>query len=226
MAKNTNTASVIDNTPAPVPNVPVYLETTESTVRLPWSGDTVDVTTIPAQGIAYLLQYGVNKTTQDAVSGLKARVAEAWQAYRDGKADKAHTKAMAGYAKTLGYTVDAICQWPLEDLTTRLVNKESSDRWNDVMSGKMDIPGSGNRLSGLARMAYDIAEGVIKARAKARNMKLTDANLDTLVEAYLAGPEGDNARAEAQRRMDSVGALAAVANADGDTSDIMSLLNG
>lgn len=223
MAKNTNTAPAIDNVTAPVP---VYLETTESTVRLPWSGDTVDVTTIPAQGIAYLLQYGVNKTTQDAVSGLKARVAEAWQAYRDGKADKAHTKAMSGYAKTLGYAADEIAAWSLDGLTTRLVNKESSDRWNDVMAGKMDIPGSGNRLSGLARMAYDIAEAIIKARAKARNTKLTDANLEMLVVAFLAGPEGDAVRVEAQRRMDSIGALAAIASVDGDTSDIMSLLNG
>lgn len=224
MAKNaTKVQGVTIETPALT-----YLETTESQVRLPWNGEMVDVSTINPQGIAYLLQYGVNQTCQDATASRRQKAKATWEAMHGAEAPKdTMLKAWKELAEYIGYSTDACADMKLETFLDHVSDRAMSDRWADAHAGRMDVPGVSNRLTGMAKLMREIAEETITARAKARGMKLTTEDAKRLASNLIERNDGETAkiRAEAERRMAMVNEMAGqVESTIG--GDLDSLLNG
>lgn len=206
-----------------------YIETTEPTVRLPWSGQEVRVADIPPTSIAYLIQYGTNKTGQDAASGALAKAKEAhdtetaWNNGEGKEPSEAIHKAFVGWCKDLGLSTMAALDLSADTFARQVATMLSQARWVNVMSGKMELPGTISRLSQIDRVMAEIAESTLKARAKARGLKATAEQLKTLVPQLLASPEGERIRELAIARIDAEAQLAASASA-GDGLDLSSLL--
>lgn len=229
MAKNKNETVAL----APIVEAPVmaYIETTEPTITLPWNGDTILVSSIPARSIAYLLQYGANKTGQDAASGLIAKAKDlhdalvAWNAGEGKEPSPANHKAFTGWCQEIGITGRGALDMTADAFGKAVATAKSSARWADVMAGKMDIPGTANRLGRIERMMRDIAEATIRGRCKARGAKVPASDaLETLIDALLAkSDQRALVEAEVSRRIAAEESLVSVA---GDASaDVMDLLS-
>lgn len=200
-------------------------------IRLPWHPDVeIRPSDLVPEAVAYLLQYGANKTGQDAASGLLKRAETIHKAIADGKADDVARKAYAGFCKDIGVSLDGGLALPAEEFSRRVATAASESRWADVVAGKMDIPGTGNRLSGIERIVRDLTENVLRQRAKARGRTLDAETLRMLVGQMMARDDEtmQNIRKAAEEQMRIRDALTGVSASTGQSAsdDVMDLLNG
>jgi len=139
------------------------------------NGFELTVADIAPAGIAYLLQYGFAKSLQDSVSGRAKAMAEA------------KVKA-TGAPKYTQEEIDA-------DIEAKIVA-----RVGKILKGELDYGPAGSRLTGLARVKWDVAEEWVKAAIKAKGAKAPKGDeWKALVESYIAKYDA-KVTAEAERR--------------------------
>lgn len=184
------------------------IETTRDTLALP-DDATIRVTDLPAGSVAYLLQYGLSKSLQDAASGLLGRMTDLKAKVDNGTATEADTKAYdkaRDGAKLSRTWADGAAP---EAFGTAVADGAKAERLAKIMAGEMDIPAGTPRLSGLAKIMRDYAIEVLRnayAAKKAAWPKESEV-VNELVGKYLA-KNGAKAQAEAERRMATTAAEA------------------
>jgi len=149
------------------------------------NGDKVSLGSIHPQGIAYLLHYGWNQSRQDVVAGKANEAKATFQALTDGTATPGQVKRFNVWAKDLGVDPAAILRsWNADRLADELLAYITAEREADILSGKMDIPGQINRLTGIERLVRDKVMIWLKAEADRQRQKVTPERLrDMAVQA-------------------------------------------
>lgn len=155
--------------------------------------------TLTPDSVAYLLEYGLNKSLQDASAGAIKAYGEAFAA---SPRSKAQTKLFDSGCELLDVEGDnAESAYTAESFGKAVANAKRAARLAAIMAGTMRPSGLGSRLSGIDRIARDIAVDMIRAACKARNVKLPDTEkLHEMAAALIA--KDDKIMAEAQRRID------------------------
>lgn len=211
MARNaTRKAEAADNTVA----VTLSVMTTEPELHLPFAADSdpgrmVPVAELPPASIAYLLQYGLNKTCQDAASGAIARIKEAVER-RDAnnygtddsgkKAAAADAKAIADARKAIEAEGEIVSIEP-EAFARAYATALQAKRWRDVLAGEMDVPvpGRRQRRSAFDRIVHDLALAFIRTEADRQKRDMPKgADLERVLDKVLASAKGAEFRKVAE----------------------------
>ena len=170
-------------------------------------------------GRAYLAQYGMSKSLQDAASGTQSLAISAWLNVVNGKTLKAElVKPAAALVKKArdDYGLLATSYADAATYANAVVKAQKDERLAAILSGDVSVGTSGPRLKGLDAVMRDVAIEMLRNAYGAKGMKFpADAGtLKTLIAGLLA-KRGEDIRNEAQRRMD-------VAIVGDDADDILS----
>lgn len=158
----------------------------------------LDLASLSPDSIAYLLEYGLNKTLQDASAGAIKAYGEAFSA--GAKRTKVQTKLFDSGCELLDVEGDAVeVQYTAETFGKAVAHTKRAARLTALLAGNMRPSGLGSRLAGLDRIARDVAVEMIRAACKANGVKMPDA--DKLAEMAAALTAKNPAvMAEAERR--------------------------
>jgi hypothetical protein len=146
------------------------------------SDNDLNLTTLSPDTIGYLLEYGLNKTLQDASAGAIKLYSDAHAAGE--QRGKAHAKLFDSGCELIGREGDDAERMTSADFGKAVAQAKRAARLAALIAGTMRASGLGNRLSGLDRIARDVAVEMIRAAAKARGVKLPD--VDKLAEMAAA----------------------------------------
>lgn len=168
------------------------------------AGDrTIHLSEFTPRGIAYMLQYGLNKARQDSVSGQAKVLGEAHKALIEGTNTKDDDKVLDKAGKDIEASLDAIQALATEAFVETVVTARQATKLEAILSGQVEIPVGGTvRATGIDRIMRDIAIERIKVRCAEfkKPMPKGDA-LAELVAKMVAKYDAD-IRAEAERRIE------------------------
>jgi hypothetical protein len=161
----------------------MQIETTAA--ELVFGDTTISVADLLPQAIAYLLQYGLSKSAQDAVAGVTKRV-ETWYetGCPEGQIDDLLTKAGLDFDDTRALSAD--------DGTRAIVKALQAKRLESILAGTIGGGGSrGPRAVGLERWVERVAEVWLRERlAQLGRATPTGKAFTQLREDYIAKYRG------------------------------------
>lgn len=162
-----------------------------TTSTLKYGKWTADANSLPAAGVAYLLQNGFNQSMTDA--GAMTREEKAKLLREHGHEDDA--LAVEGGARVkLSPEGDAAI--------AKVVEGWREERFNDIMKGTVGTRvGGGPRLDPLTREMRAVAEGRIRIIAEAKKVSMPTGKVLSAAVEKIISRDGDAIRKEAEHRL-------------------------
>lgn len=196
MAKANKTAATNDSV--------LSITATTDAANLAYGDHKVAVADVSPAGITYLLDYGLGKSLQDSVSGVRKEIAEStsddWSAFAVEAGFLADTAKDDGAIKTV---------------TDAVVQARMAKRLAAIIAGTVGHTNRGPQVRGIEKYYRDQAEKTIRASAAKKKLPVAKGeDLRAQIDALLAGKHGDSIRAAAQAAFDADAALAATVDLD------------
>jgi hypothetical protein len=176
---------------------PEYTMTTSALKYGRWSAD---ANSLPAAGVAYLLQNGFNQSMTDA--GAMTREEKAKLLREHGHEADASAVESGARAK-LSPEGEAV--------VAAVIDEWRQDRFNDILKGTVGtrVGTGGPRLDPLTREMRAVAEGRIRIIADAKNISMPTGKVLTAAVERIIDRDGDAIRTEAAARLKANKASAA-----------------
>lgn len=155
------------------------------------------------KGIAYLLQYGLNKSLQDSVAGTKKILTDAYIAQFNGLPNEDQVKEMKTAAGDLGVDLDNFPEnLDCDTFVAKVIEVRRNARLHDIINGVMgESKGRAPALTPLERHMKDFAIETIRNACLTHNKPMFKGEtLAVAVMQFLTKNE-KKARAEAERRI-------------------------
>jgi hypothetical protein len=177
-----------------------YIKCAADTLTAP-ADRTIEIGTLHQKAVAYLLQYGLNKSLQDSVSGHAKVLADLFANANIGALGKDGMKLWAKALADADVTEQTALALGSDAFADMVIAFRQAKRLAAILAGRMEVGTTGARLSGIDKIMHDIAiEDIRKACVKARKTMPTGEALAGFVTKLLAKADA-RIRAEAMRRM-------------------------
>lgn len=161
--------SAMSNGATPTPEMVAWAQGVADTIVM--DGDRkIRLGDVPVSAVAYLAHYGLGKSLDDSVSGLKTAIEKAYKATDTKARDKFRTDAKLPNGTE-------------SEVTTALTLAKQTKRFDAIVAGTMPIR-HGSKMAPRDRYIRDTLEAEIAAIAKAKKRDLPE---DAAYEALFAG---------------------------------------
>ena len=225
------TKAAVENTPAQAPaQAPAGVTVTIPITELTYGTGKVAIRDIPPVSLAYLLQYGIEKSRQDSVSGVQSAytllhewvvgaktLAEVAKSRKDDASDAVKQQALAErYTRLhndacadMDMTAEESAGLTPSDFVRRLIATWENERLTKILAGDMAAGAArGPRATDPLEIEMrDVAEKIVSAAARKAELKPPiGKEMTRLRDEYLA-KHNDKVRSIAQRNLTELAEL-------------------